>query len=143
MKQLTAEQLEAIRKRAENATSGPWVWIEHEDTEEEENTEMPELKGADGVRVMDFGDCLQFYPEAGCPPDEADWEFIAAARTDIPALLAEIDRLNQMRIVKYYMVLQNKIERYEEALDRISDLYPNDLAPAGKYARRALKGESK
>lgn len=73
--------LDAIRQRAEEATPGPWgvhgdygLWSD----------------GA-GVWVMQ-DDCLPGGTLGG-----ADAEFIARARTDVPALLAEVERLTRER----------------------------------------------
>lgn len=85
---LTTEQLEAIRKRAEAATEGPWVW----DDKGTHRTDMPRLRGVPW-NVMDFGNNATYYPTEGTPPDDNDAEFIAEARVDIPALLAEVERL--------------------------------------------------
>ena len=67
---LTPAQLEAIRKRAEAATEGKWF------------TDDAELYvSADG------------YVEVAEAYEKADAEFIAHSREDIPALLAEVERL--------------------------------------------------
>ena len=84
---MNAEQLEAIRQRAAKATVGPWRW----DNGNDRDATMPVLKSGDDV-VMDFGDAEPYYPTEGIPPEEADAEFIANARQDIPALLALLDR---------------------------------------------------
>ena len=76
-------QLEVIRKRTEAATEGPWKW--------------------EGDK---FGDIVVYSPvnrgfhnnggeiaEMDCG-SRLDAEFIAHARSDVPALLAEIERLH-------------------------------------------------
>jgi hypothetical protein len=83
-KRLNAEELEVIRKRAEEATPGPWKC------------------GGDK-----FGDIVVYSPECrgfhnnggevaglnyGSDPDAG---FIAHAREDVPKLLAEIERLRR------------------------------------------------
>ncbi|MFZ7945721.1 hypothetical protein [Neobacillus sp. 19] len=94
MQRLTDEQLAEIRKRAEAATPGPWVWEKFALDEDDWDTEMPWLGNAT-ESVMDFGDCEQYYPTQGTPPNDADAEFIAHARQDVPKLLAEVARLNR------------------------------------------------
>ena len=89
---LTIAEIEAIRKRAEKATEGPWEWVACDELHE---TEMPEL-GNGKESIMSFGDREMYYPTEGTPPNTEDAEFIAHARTDIPKLLAEIDRLNEL-----------------------------------------------
>ncbi|TCX51950.1 hypothetical protein C1I38_08110 [Dehalobacter sp. 12DCB1] len=64
------QELDAIRERCAKATPGPW----HRDGSE--------VRNGDGVFVVN-----DFWVHA-------DAEFTTHARTDIPALLAEIDRLN-------------------------------------------------
>ena len=76
---MAQEQLDAIRGREAKATAGPW--------------------GVDGPAQCGPGDTLTVYPVedggtvAYVQPSWDDAEFIAHARTDIPALLAEVERL--------------------------------------------------
>ena len=76
---LTAKRLTEIQARAEAATEGPW--------------------GVDGNAQCGPEDSLSVYPVRGggavayMQPLWDDAKFIAHAREDIPALLAEIDRL--------------------------------------------------
>lgn len=79
--QLTPEQLAAIEARCERATPGPWRWDDRDDQLFDAKGELlafgqPTYEGNHGIVV---------------PPDDAT--FIAAARTDVPALLAEVRRL--------------------------------------------------
>lgn len=78
-KRMTTEQLEAIRKRAEAATGEEW-------------TDFDEHSGGNVVyeydRLTEGNDSII----ADCET-AADAEFIANAREDIPALLAEVERL--------------------------------------------------
>lgn len=69
---MTKEQLDEIRARADAATPGPWI-----------NDDDLSITGANGTDVCIWWDLVS--------ADDA--EFIAAARTDVPALLAEIERL--------------------------------------------------
>jgi hypothetical protein len=79
-KRLNDEELEAIRKRAEAATEGPWEYVggvhkliyTHTPTYRVANIIVEELS------------------------EEPDGEFIAHARQDVPKLLAEIERLKGM-----------------------------------------------
>ena len=77
---MTHDELKAIRERAEKATKGPWT---HPPYEEEivAPGEMPVIRAG------------QVRGESFLCAEDADLDFIAAARTDIPALLYEIDRL--------------------------------------------------
>ena len=83
----------AIRRRIESATPGPWFvvgppW----------NTGLPFVVAADpdphvGMFIADLDSVSAEDPS---PNAQADAEFIAAARTDIPLLLAEIGRLHAL-----------------------------------------------
>lgn len=81
-KPLTPEQLAEIAARAEAATPGPWCtdsWEIYQGTEYQPGLSMWIGETCRGNTS----------PEQ----DRADATFVAAARTDIPALLAEIHRL--------------------------------------------------
>lgn len=76
---MTQEQLDTIRRRTEKATEGPW--------------------GVEGPAQCGPSDTLVVYPVedggtlAYVQPSWDDAGFIAHARTDVPALLAEVERL--------------------------------------------------
>ena len=84
--------LEAIEKRCEAATPGPWTW---EETEAEKAGKDwgdigKTLNAPKGRNVLNaFG-----YDASYVNVSDADAEFIAHARSDIPALIAEVKRLN-------------------------------------------------
>ncbi len=97
-------ELKAIEERADAATRGPWRWHAPQDESQEDRsdrwrncTELPAMQGSADVRVCDFGDERQYYPSAGNPPSADDAAFIAAAREDVPALIAEVKRLREQR----------------------------------------------
>lgn len=79
-----ALDLAAIKARAEGATHGPWILA-------------PVLCGPNGQGVYcpDLGKVAEVgdpYPRQCNNPQES-MEFIAHARTDVPALVAEVERL--------------------------------------------------
>jgi hypothetical protein len=80
---LTDEQYAAIRAREAAATPGPWAieW-DHDDVTD---APFPVSLGPIGY--------LEHHGER----DVADAEFVAHARADVPALLAEVDRLRAER----------------------------------------------
>lgn len=80
---MNAEQLNAIKERVAKATPGPW-------------DEMDDLFVIEGDGLI-IGELI------AKTEIKADAEFIAAAREDVPALVAEVERL------------QNRCELYEEA----------------------------
>ena len=74
---LSEKEIEAIRKRADKATEGPW-WA------------------SEGLYVVNnlTGDSYEWDADFVAETErESDAEFIAHAREDIPKLLAEIERL--------------------------------------------------
>lgn len=75
---MNADEVDAIRARAEAATPGPWRWRDD---------------GYDSVVLDRSDDYVGGCPDCGVRAgfDESDAEFIAAARTDIPALLDALD----------------------------------------------------
>lgn len=83
---MTDDDLEVIRQRSEKATRGPWrSMIEGRD----------HTSGDSFIMVgegPDRSDDIYVSFEGRAAP-ELDQDFIAAARQDIPILLAEIDRL--------------------------------------------------
>ena len=85
---MTQEQLDAIASRSTAAERGPWVVLNGGDNETPTFIDGPE----GDVLIRDWWG-------SGYLRDEYVWvkepnaEFIAHAREDIPALLAEIDRL--------------------------------------------------
>lgn len=97
---LTQERLEAIRQRAENATPGPWIL-------------SPEKCGPEGQGVYEaesFGHICEVgdpYPRGNNRPQE-NMEFIAHARTDIPALLDHIAEL-EAELEKYRKILHGEL----------------------------------
>ncbi len=88
--------LDAIRQRANNATRGPWSvgirWFDGmyhlpitSPSTDEDNPHQP-----DHIAVIRYDAGGFQYPHADA---RADAEFIAAARSDVVDLLAEVDRL--------------------------------------------------
>lgn len=76
MKRLSSKEIEAIRERVEKATDGPWIYVPISDRLE---YFIGGEGGNEAIAVEVF--------------TKEDATFIAHARTDIPKLLAEIERL--------------------------------------------------
>jgi hypothetical protein len=77
--ELTDDDLAAIEARCAAATPGPWkAWIEGRDH-----------FAGDSIITTANDDMYV------SPPLEADLDFIAAARQDVPRLLAEVRRLRR------------------------------------------------
>lgn len=83
---MTDEQLAEIEARANAATPGPWFWTGRVD---DWGHSGPDLMGPnDAVVCQSWG-----HDADGLEIADSDMSFIANAREDIPALIAEIRRL--------------------------------------------------
>lgn len=78
---MTEEQLQAIEARAEAATPGPW-------------RAAPSARSGDEVVVAEGYITVAYL--SGRPVGERDARFIAAARADVPALVAEVRRSTRL-----------------------------------------------
>ena len=107
---MTDEELAAIRERAEKATPGPWF--------------------GEGAEVFTRGDASFNWiptiyhgrsPEQ-CRQQEQDAAFIAHARTDIPALLAQVERLRaeNAQQSEWIAALMDEQPRYATANARLT-----------------------
>ena len=100
---MTRPDLDAIRARCEAATRGPWIVSTL--TFPNGNTVVESIAGVSEPQWSDYGDgegewftdrLTLVETDAGVyGPTMPDAQFIAAARTDIPALLAYIDELER------------------------------------------------
>jgi hypothetical protein len=124
--------LEAIKAREQAATDGPWQIVEdrYEDAESVAGKlagrvaqrriftawDHPQLHGPTGVvnGYTTIGTVAGVSPHHGVSIEERDAEFIAHAREDIPALLAEVERLQQARVAGADIIArwQCEAERY-------------------------------
>src|SRR5690625_2497077 len=101
MKQITNEELTAIRERAEKATAKPWSVVTDE-------------LGGQAMTVID-GDNWDVIRRPYVGKDNAI--FIANARQDIPKLLAEIDRLNRLYCELKEIAHNIEVDRNETAAE--------------------------
>lgn len=83
MTDLTVEQVDEIEARLQFVSRGPWKL---RDTSLGKNPLYPQVIVRDGTAVL----IAQTYVEPQSPMPQADAEFIAHARTDIPALIASL-----------------------------------------------------
>lgn len=90
---MTPQQIAEIRERANAATEGPW----RADTATSGPDDWPIMAASTGY--------LSICPDCGTRGgmDRPDAEFVAHAREDVPALLAEVDRLHVERITSVIM----------------------------------------
>ncbi len=129
MSDAKALDIAAIKARADKATAGPWAWNSRHGL------------GAPNRLVM--------WPshEYGCDLDiegeEADLDFIAHARTDIPDLIAALEAAERERdacaglasqAVSDMATAQNRITALEAELDRLEERTPDWVVHAQKIA---------
>lgn len=106
---MTDEQLAAIEQRVQAATPGPW-------RVEQKDGDRYLYDTSDTAMMCD----MQYYPWA--PDEEGDWQFIAHAREDVPALLAEVRRLQALCVAeKVNPYLDEEARARIEALERRGD----------------------
>ena len=84
---ITKTELEAIKRRCEAATDGPW---------NSEGSPYVFAKVPDGRPNGEGIVHCECYVRRGVTDDKANAEFIAAARTDVPELVAEVERLQEI-----------------------------------------------
>jgi hypothetical protein len=108
---LTPARLAEIRQRAAHATEGPWaIW-----------------RDLDHQGFITVGDATGVIPEGAAYTEgpsnptahvyiEEDAEFIAAARADVPDLLAEIERLTAEHAAFEQRLADVQAEHHERAL---------------------------
>lgn len=84
---ITQDQIQQIKDRAEAATAGPWEFRENEFNMDGDNGDH-----IGAIRSLDWW--IAAIDDAGWDEDaKANATFIAAARSDIPALIAHIEAL--------------------------------------------------
>ena len=87
---LTPERLWEIKERCERATPGPWIInLEHQREMLSGRRILPAIEGPNGVMVAPL--LAPRYSNAHISRNDA--EFIAHSREDVPALVAEVERL--------------------------------------------------
>jgi hypothetical protein len=93
---MTKDELEAIKARYEATSVAPWVsFIEGRDCESGSSFIMTGIPKGEHIWGVNRGEDLEIIGATN-----ADLDFIAHARQDIPMLLEEIERLN-LKLTKY------------------------------------------
>lgn len=107
---MTKEQIDAIASRAAAAERGPW-----EVTNGGDNETSTFIDGPEGdVLIRDWRGS-GYLSEEYVWVEEPNAEFIAHAREDIPALLAEVERLRGV-LAKARAVTEDKVERVQKIM---------------------------
>lgn len=123
MTKLTARQLEAICKRVEAATGEEW-------------TDFDEHSGGNVVyeydRLTEGNDSIIAECETA-----ADAEFIANAREDIPALLAEVERLQGELNGDGLLTLQDQVDHARDYIAELITKY-QDMTSIALWSTRRL-----
>lgn len=88
--------LNAIRARADAATPGPWVWHEGDLLTEDNFSRQHSSMFSSVLHLTDDAQGVNDLVSWEYVRSVEDAEFIAYARTDIPALLAHIDALHAL-----------------------------------------------
>jgi hypothetical protein len=89
---MTKEELEAIKARCKATSIAPWVsFIEGRDCESGSSFIMTGIQKGEHIWGENRGEDLEIIGATN-----ADLDFIAHARQDIPRLLEEIERLNKI-----------------------------------------------
>lgn len=109
--------LDAIKARCAAATPGPWEWDEYSESDNE-TVVASGLKTPDVIPDGDWDAGAVLRPTAPHVPSEVvmkrrDAEFIAHARTDVPALVAEVERWKERAEVAKaaFQVQTREVER--------------------------------
>jgi hypothetical protein len=128
---LTYEELAAMRARVEAATPGPWrsTWDEikspperYDDDEVAVESAATALSG-DGNELKRMVVGTTYYDGVNLAIRRPDAAFIAAARTDIPRLLDEVERLRAL------------VTQLDSAVFTLSERVANQLCDAGEVER--------
>lgn len=126
----TADRLAEIRARAERATEGPWVQLPPWETVP---ATTPSIISPNG----DIADRIEA---------EADAEFIAHAREDVPYLLDEVERLRAdlSRLDESHARQAATLARVRERLAEYDEGGSHPIArSAARYIAAALTEETK
>ncbi len=107
---MTDEELKAIEARANEATEGPWDF-DKDQSDWVRTRFVKTFPPGQGAPIESFGVCAPLWFNT---PDECrrNGTFIAHARTDVPALVAEVRRQRQL-LGEIYCVA--KREHWDEA----------------------------
>lgn len=129
------QQLDAIRKMCEAATPGPW---NYDGMHNEIHCLAP---GEEYFLIMSE---LRVHPNEGIPDrfghkHNPNFELIAACRTDLPALLAEVERLMKERDV---VISDVKILGYTVGLPCLGCEDNSNGLPGNTAICRACNGSS-
>lgn len=115
---MNAEQLQAIKERAQYATEGPWQVVESEESGVQIGTtwEHGQLKSCVPVvtTACGVGNTTVYI-------NHVDAEFIAHARQDVPSLIAEVERRQKHLALsrRCYSIMEKAAFRLQDKVDAL------------------------
>ncbi len=113
---MDAAEMREIRQRVEAATPGPWKWRDADDEGDLDGLWAPGKPRKRGrPRDVAVVGATGMHTEGWVLVEVADAEFIAHARSDVPALLDEVERLRDL-----VQAMEYEMAKQEDAL-RIAD----------------------
>lgn len=128
---LTPDERAHIKAREAAATAGPWTW------QSQTIGEHPRTLD-DGKRdLCSPGGPVVYYSQSTIWCSDADAAFIAAARTDVPALVTEVERLTA-ELANAHDVIEALRRNLNAAGDEI-DLLHATIDENRKYLRQVLE----
>jgi hypothetical protein len=116
---LTQEEIEAIRKRAEAATPGPWVVGAVPDVVFVETNQSELILEKESDKTQDYNTA----------------EFIAHAREDVPKLVAEIERLRKLA----HEILEDYDNAERNLIGHFARNYDKEIASQSEYVAEYLR----
>lgn len=146
---MTPAELKAIRARADAATAGPWK-IDKRDCDEKVDWETGRvcIVVEGGETVVDYW--AKWADDSGMSMKKADGEFIAAARTAVPALCDALEKewaanramlYGRLLDVERYLKAEQALEAAQREIDQIARHYQEAGALWDAAEERAEKAE--
>ncbi|MDM5229675.1 hypothetical protein [Lysinibacillus pakistanensis] len=147
---MNQEQLNAIKQRVEKATIGPWCVNEEIDGIYDgcrTVVKAPNAPSKWATRIVSVGQTRRHIRKDA----ESNIEFIAHAREDVPALVAEVERLREA--LGFYanadnyepVTIEKWIPQVGGSRKMIQSIVPQSeyvVEDGGEIARQALDGDS-
>lgn len=131
MSALTPERLAEIRERVEGASEGPWIHYTPNPRHSLSSSVLSEPLDSDPLAVSS---------EVAEGVAKRDGAFIAHARTDVPDLLAAVQRLGRLHQgqAEHIVGLRAEVERFRAGIEALAERFVNVLAKAAGVDLAAL-----
>ena len=114
---MTEEELTRLEELGNNATPGPWEWIEDDEEDWELVSGTPEQIMQQQEEAVVYIDLMPALRRDVVKALEEDRAFIAEARTAVPALIAEVRQLKYERegFTMEVFNLRTELDNYHQA----------------------------